>query len=120
MRSNVETGKIGEDSAADYFASKGYRLLARNYRTRYGEIDIICENQNSVVFAEIKNIPSVGIEGIEYLVDRRKRNRIINTSKRYLFTSGLYGKKNVRYDVVVINDGSIEHFEGAFYEGGIG
>jgi len=120
MRSNVETGKIGEDSAADYFASKGYRLLARNYRTRYGEIDIICENQNSVVFAEIKNIPSVGIEGIEYLVDRRKRNRIINTSKRYLFTSGLYGKKNVRYDVVVINGGSIEHFEGAFYEGGIG
>lgn len=120
MRSSIETGKIGEDAAVEYFKAKGYRLLARNYRSRYGEIDIICEKQNSVVFAEIKNIPSFGIEGIEYLIDRRKRDRIVKTSKQYLFSSGLDGKKDVRYDVVVINNGSIEHFEGAFYEGGIG
>lgn len=120
MKSTVETGRIGEETAADYLVSKGYRILEKNFRSRYGEIDIICEYQDTLVFTEIKNIPSLGTEAVEYLIDRKKRERIIGTSKLYLHAKGLDGKKNVRYDIVVLDKGIIEHFEGAFYEGGVG
>jgi putative endonuclease len=120
MKSTVETGRIGEDKAADYLVSKGYRILERNFSSRYGEIDIICEDQDTLVFAEIKNLPSLGTGAVEYLIDRKKRKRIVDTSKLYLHSTGLDGKKNVRYDVVVLDNGMIEHFEGAFYEGGVG
>ena len=51
---NNASGKIGEDYAAQFLTKKGYRVVARNYRSRFGEIDLIAENKEYIVFAEVK------------------------------------------------------------------
>jgi len=54
---NSETGKIGENMANDYLIKKGYLILARNYKVRFGEIDIIArDNNGETVFCEVKTI----------------------------------------------------------------
>ncbi|MFH1244724.1 MAG: YraN family protein [bacterium] len=51
---NKITGNKGEALAAEYLQVKGYKILQRNYRSRWGEVDIICKQQNVVVFVEVK------------------------------------------------------------------
>ncbi len=47
-------GKIGEDTAATFLLSHGYRILERNFRARYGEIDLLCETNGTLVAVEVK------------------------------------------------------------------
>ena len=49
-----ESGKFGEDKAAEYLRKKGYGIIRRNFSCRFGEIDIIAENAGFLVFAEVK------------------------------------------------------------------
>ncbi len=49
-------GKIGEDLAAKYLKRKGYKIIQRNYREKWGEIDIIAQKKNDLVFVEVKTI----------------------------------------------------------------
>jgi len=49
-----ELGDRGEDIAAKYLQQQGYRIVQRNYRSRYGEVDIICAQQGILVFVEVK------------------------------------------------------------------
>ncbi len=50
-------GRYGERVAADFLKRRGYRVLARNYRTKYGEIDLICRDRNVLAFVEVKTRP---------------------------------------------------------------
>ena len=54
MRSNLEKGLLGEREAEKYLISKGYKIRDRNYRTKIGEIDIVAEKFNTLVFVEVK------------------------------------------------------------------
>lgn len=47
-------GKIGEDAAVTFLLSHGYRILQRNFRARYGEIDILCEKHHVLIAVEVK------------------------------------------------------------------
>ena len=49
-----EKGRFGENEACRYLAANGYEILARNYRSRYGEIDLIAQHNGTVVFVEVK------------------------------------------------------------------
>ncbi len=51
---NREVGRIGEDIAAAYLLKQGYHLMARNYHTRYGELDLICRQGDQLVFVEVR------------------------------------------------------------------
>ncbi len=51
---NQDIGKSGEDKAAQYLESQGYNILTRNFRTRYGEIDIVAQKNNAVYCVEVK------------------------------------------------------------------
>ena len=53
-QNNQTAGKLGEDLAADALRNIGYAVLARRYRTRYGEIDIIAKDESTLVFVEVK------------------------------------------------------------------
>ena len=55
---SIFKGTICEDMAVRFYTKKGYRVLKRNYRTREGEIDIILRKDDTIVFAEVKSIPS--------------------------------------------------------------
>ncbi|MBQ9809156.1 MAG: YraN family protein [Ruminococcus sp.] len=78
-----ETGKLGEESVCRYLTERGYRIAARNYRIKGGEIDIIAENGDYLAFVEVKaRRPDSLVTGFE-AVNKRKRGLIIKTAADY-------------------------------------
>ncbi|MBQ6181518.1 MAG: YraN family protein [Ruminococcus sp.] len=78
-----ETGRLGEESVCAYLTERGYRIAARNYRIKGGEIDIIAENGDYLVFVEVKaRRPDSLVTGFE-AVNKRKRGLIIKTAADY-------------------------------------
>ncbi len=78
-------GKAGEEFVAGYLKSKGYIILKRNWRdSRYGEIDIVAENREFIVFVEVKTrIKSALVSGVES-VDFGKQQRTKNASQTFM------------------------------------
>lgn len=78
-------GKVGEDYVAKHLKSKGYIILKRNWHdSRYGEIDIIAENRDYIVFVEVKTRQKLSIvSGVE-AVDFHKQQRIKNASQIFM------------------------------------
>lgn len=84
MESSKLTGAWGEALAAEYLRSKRYRIVASGYRCRYGEIDLVAENQKFLVFLEVKLRKSDHFaQAMEY-VDERKQQRLRTTAQMYL------------------------------------
>ncbi len=108
-------GKFGEDASVKYLESKGYLTIARNYHSRYGEVDIIAENEFYIVFVEVKCRKSdTLISGID-AVDKRKQGKIIKTAYVYLQNNKI--EKQIRFDVIELRIGYkvyIKHIENAF------
>ncbi len=94
-------GRTGEDAGIDLLTAKGYKILDRNYRTPFGEIDAIAKDAEAIVFVEIKTRASFSI-GPPYLsVTRRKKRRIVQNALFYLSKNNLYGRA-WRIDVVSV------------------
>ncbi|MCL2834115.1 MAG: YraN family protein [Treponema sp.] len=110
------TGKIGEDSAAVYLENKGYQIVCRNFRARGGEIDIIAQDGQTLVFAEVKTWSVFGIDALEYGIDQKKQRRIIETAKYFLVVHRKYRYMAIRFDVIFIAPDRITHLESAFTE----
>ena len=78
-----EIGKLGEESVCAYLIERGYKITARNYRIKGGEIDIIAENGDYIAFVEVKSRkPDSMVSGFE-AVNKRKRGLIIKTAADY-------------------------------------
>ena len=92
-----EIGDIGEEFAVKYLKKKRYRIVARNFRKKYGEIDIIAENKNYLVFVEVKTRHSNSMTTASEAVDKRKQLRIIKTATTYLLENDT--EKYCRFDV---------------------
>jgi putative endonuclease len=110
-------GRSGEQLAATYLASHGYKILQRNLRTRWGEVDIVCETPRFIVFVEVKSWKSLSGQSLGLSIDRRKQRRIIQVARRFLTEHRReVGVKSVRFDVVVVSglDHEPQHIEGAF------
>lgn len=124
------TGSLGEQLAAEFLESKGYRVLERNYRFLREEIDLVCllptepyEQGGELVFVEVKTRRGHGFGRPEASVDRVKQEAIFRTAQAYLHEYRLDGSgpatvPSCRFDVVAITLGTaepaIEHFENAF------
>ena len=95
-------GKLGEDLACDELTRRGYRILARRYRTRFGEIDIIAEQGETVVFIEVKARRTSRYGAAADAIPFWKRRRIGAMALDYL---GWTGRTNdrCRFDVVAID-----------------
>ena len=106
-------GRNGEEIAAEYLRNNGYRIVEKNYKNRFGEIDVIAKDGNTVVFIEVKtrNTPSYGTPSSA--VDSKKQQRIGKVALTYLTKKGLT-QHPVRFDVVSICDGEIEVIRDAF------
>jgi len=113
------TGSAGESRAAAYLESLGFSIVARNWRTKTGEIDIIADTCGMLVFCEVKTLPHGTAEILARVLDGRKQKRIIETSKRFLSINRQYSKSCIRYDVIVIDMPEmpeVYHIENAFSE----
>ena len=84
MRTRDLSGPWGEALAAEYLRKKGWRIEAMNYRTRLGEIDIIAENREYLVFAEVKLRKSAYFGAAREFVDARKQEKLRATASMWL------------------------------------
>lgn len=99
-----ETGKQGETLAADFLARSGYDILRRRYRCRNGEIDIIAEKENTIVFVEVKTVHESAGSGFgepEEKISRYKQNALRRCAEHYLWKEQISGK-DCRFDLVTV------------------
>ncbi len=109
--------KIGaayEKEAAAYLEKQGYRILERNYRCRFGEIDLVAEEGDYLVFVEVK-YRSGQIKGDPLeAVHERKQRTIRRTAMWYLTEHSISGSSPCRFDVVGITGKKIRLIKNAF------
>lgn len=85
--SGADLGRTGEAVAARYYQKQGYLLLAHNYRTRMGELDLVLKKGNLIVICEVKTrSPGAPVSGRE-AVDLHKQRRILAAASQYLAAS---------------------------------
>jgi len=113
----IKKGKEGEALAAEFLAAKGYEIVARNYRYKRSEIDLIVKKDNWLIFVEVKLRSSDAFGYPEDFVDYKKIKNILDGAEEYTYQQDWKG--NVRYDIVSIRDigGKMEvvQIEDAFY-----
>ena len=95
-------GKLGEDLACAELTRLGYAILARRYRTRFGEIDIVCRDGEKTIFVEVRARRSKGRGTAAESVTARKRRRIAAMALDYLAYAGRLNRP-CRFDVVAID-----------------
>lgn len=105
-------GDDGELRAASYLASHGLAILARNFRTRMGEIDVIAQDGEVLVFVEVRLRSSGSYGGALESITPHKQRRIRAAAGLYL--SNLGNPPPCRFDVVLIEDGQIDWLRAAF------
>ena len=94
-------GKTGEDKVAQFLRRRGYIIIKRNWRDkRYGEIDIIAENDDYIVFVEVKTRAAHSIVSGAEAVDYGKMHRIRNAAA--MFMKRLNSEKEIRIDVAEV------------------
>ena len=94
------TGVSAEGRAAALLMAKGYRILARRYRTPYGEIDIVARRRNLVAFIEVKARPS--LDDAAYAVTPRQQARIIDAAQAWLLAHPEHAEFELRFDAMLI------------------
>lgn len=106
--STQNIGEIGEEYTVKFLEKKKYNILERNYRKRYGEIDIIAENKNYIVFVEVKTRHKDSMTSAADAVNRQKQIRIIKTASLYLAENET--EKFCRFDVceVYVNSDNLK------------
>jgi putative endonuclease len=106
-------GARGEAMAAEWYEANGYDVLARNWRCRDGEIDIVAARGGVVVVCEVKARTSEAFGSPAEAVDDRKQARLHRLGRRWLAESGLRGR-TLRFDVACVLAGRLEVLEDAF------
>ena len=95
-------GKFGEDLAVRHLKKAGYQILCRNYRTRFGEIDIIAKDADTIVFVEVKSRRTSTFGHPKYSITHKKQERISKTALNYLKEND-QSNCRARFDVVTVN-----------------
>ncbi len=118
MSKHNELGKKGEQIALEFLVNKGFIILEQNYRVGQKEVDLICLDNEILVFCEIKTRSGTQFGFPEEAVSNAKQNHLKATAEYYLDQNPKYTQ--LRFDVVSIiisNDvvKEIVHFEDAFY-----
>jgi len=111
-RDNWQKGMVGEEAAAKFLKKKNFKILKRNFRNRYGEVDIVAEKNNRVIFVEVKTKFGEGFGEPWEMVGRRKLGQIKRMGKIYLSQHNMMNSW-CRIDVVGVwmKDGKVEKIE---------
>jgi putative endonuclease len=94
------TGLSAEALAAAYLMAKGYRILAKRFRTPHGEIDLVARKRDLVAFIEVKARAS--LDDAAYAVTPRQQARIIAAAQAWLMTHPEHAEFELRFDAVLI------------------
>ena len=97
-----QLGMIGEELAALELTARGYAVLARRYRTRHGEIDIVCEHEGTIVFVEVRARASAEFGRAADSVTEAKKRKVSAMAVDYLARNAI-ANRPCRFDVVAID-----------------
>jgi putative endonuclease len=95
------TGKLGEELAAGHLKNEGYRIVEKNYRCPFGEMDIVARDGDCIVFVEVKSRRSVRYGDPQMAVGARKQETLSKIAQYYLKEKNLHGCR-ARFDVVAV------------------
>jgi putative endonuclease len=108
-------GTKGEDVAAAWYVKQGYEVVARNWRCREGELDLIVRSGRTYVFCEVKTRTSTAFGAPVEAITRDKQMRIRRLAARWLEDGAPGPAKDIRFDVAsVLGPREVEVLEGAF------
>jgi putative endonuclease len=107
-------GEAAEELAARLLAKKGLVVVARNYRTRFGEVDLVARDGATLVFVEVRARTWAAFGGAAGSIDARKQRRIVAAARHYLARLGT--EPPCRFDVVTLQgpQGEPAWIRGAF------
>lgn len=112
-------GKQAELAACSYLEAKGFRLLKKNYRCYLGEIDLIMQDLDDIVFVEVRSRSRFDYGNASESIDKRKKSKLIKTATHFLQTKSWLYKVHSRFDVVAIhyvdNKMNLEWIKNAFW-----
>ena len=97
-------GRRAEDIAAEFLHSKGLAVLARNYRRRVGELDVIARQGDVLVIAEVRTRASDAYGGAAASVNVRKQRRLIRAAAQLIQQRTDLARLRMRFDVIVVSD----------------
>jgi putative endonuclease len=108
-----QTGLSAETRAAAWLMAKGYRILAKRFKTPYGEIDLVAQRRNLVAFVEVK--ARAKLDDAAYAVRPRQQKRIIDAAQGWLMAHPEHANFDLRFDAVLIAPRRLpRHLEAAF------
>ncbi|KAL0265435.1 UNVERIFIED_CONTAM: hypothetical protein PYX00_011044 [Menopon gallinae] len=96
--------------ARRYLEKEGYEILAHNYYTPYGEIDIIAKKDNLLIFVEVKTWNTIAPEFLIYSITQAKRRRIFLSAEHFLACYKHYMDMQRQFDVIFIKDREITYY----------
>lgn len=115
---HLRQGRDAEDRACEHLARHGLTLIERNYRTPFGEIDLIMQHQQTVVFVEVRYRRSQEYGSPAETIDLRKQAKLRTTAVHYLQRHKSVARKACRFDVVAVTgsapDERIQWLQNAF------
>jgi len=97
-----EIGKRGEEIALEYLKKNKYKIIFKNYRTNFGEIDLIAINKKFLVFIEVKMRKKDSMVNVLYSVNKDKQEKIIKVAEEFLQTHQEFKNYDIRFDTVLI------------------
>ena len=97
----LELGRLAEELASRYLETNGYKVLEKNFRNIFGEIDIIAKDKKAICFIEVKARKTGGVDLAKEAVNSRKAHHISKVALDYLKQNDLL-KKKARFDVVCV------------------
>ena len=116
MISSKKVGKAGEQVAAEFLRKKGFQILAKNFATRFGEIDLIVRQKDLLVFVEVKTRVGMGKLNPEWVISRKKIARVEKMAHVFLAQNKV-DYQDLRIDAVCVSlnpEGKllkIDHYE---------
>jgi putative endonuclease len=112
MKTTRDIGFEKEKEVAKYLTKLGYKILETNFKTYFGEIDIIGKYRDTTVFVEVKYRKSLSIGTPQEAVTSKKQQKIIKSATVYIKQNNI--KDNIRFDVAAVDNNKIELIESAF------
>ena len=107
-------GNKAEDQSAQYLKEKGYKILARNFSCKMGEVDIIAQDkQDTIIFVEVKQRKTNLFGGGLAAVNKAKQKRITLTAAAYIKKTKM-PYTALRFDIITVTAGVLQHYENAF------
>jgi len=108
------TGDLAENQALQHLTDSGLTLVTRNYRCKLGEIDLIMQDENHLVFVEVRFRKNSAFGSALESVTVAKQHKVILATQHYLAQHNIGESKPSRFDVVGISPDNIEWIKNAF------